>query len=427
MDQERIYGNHVGIVINNEDPEKRNRIQIFVPYISATLYDDWNAASLDIEIGPGSFDKIDAKILARLKLGLPWAEAALPVFGGNGSVSFNKQSKAQIIRSPVSAQSPPFRSGVNLDESGKQIISSTSSALIQTGPNTAAQTTDKEGATIKTSEYGNYKGENAGDINSLFGIGARGMLQTGDVAMTTDSKIYQQLSSAVGKKLEYGDVVEINGQKLRFADTGSSDLTNRNVIDYYKSTSNGAEVDSIMAATRNVTVDSGSVKYVGKETIDRVPSDLDNWIKNAQSSGAFKDVMESNGLVLRKGAYGYPSGYRNEKKDWPQLLAEVNSKMGNKGNAAVLSKYGPSGTGYTSSTAQTDSSSLKSSSFKPLKRDPSAIHANSSYNNISAPGGVHSKPQIGTMVWVFFFGGNVMKPVYFAGVSEPQSIGRSLG
>lgn len=427
MNNEPVYGNHIGVVVSNEDPEGRNRVQVFVPYVSTTLFDDWNAKQVDIEIGPGTFDKIDAKILARLKLNLPWAEAALPMFGGNGSVSYNKNQEPIVTRSPVISTTPNNKETVFLNQSGAQTISENiPSRLINGG--VSSSTASNSAIHIKPSMYGNFVGENAGDINSLFGVGAAGMLQTGDVALSEKSQIYKDLSLAVGKNLQLGDTLEINGQKLRFADKGSSDLEQMNIIDYYKSTSNGSEVDMLISATKSVPINSNTVRIITSEPISPVPSDLNSWINNAKSTGAFEKVMISNGLELRKGSYGYPRGYNGIKKDWSTLLAEVNNQMGNKGNANVLTKYGPAGSGFKAETLSNNNDTTPAaSSFKPLQYDPSAALARGSYNNITTPGGVHSKPQIGTMVWVFFYGGDTMRPVYFAGVSEPQSIGRSAG
>ena len=89
---EKYYGNYLGIIVQNNDPEHRGRVKIFVPHISATLYSNWNADGLDkLFKFPGNDDKQSDlnKALGDLKATLPWAEAAGPLFGGNASGRYN--------------------------------------------------------------------------------------------------------------------------------------------------------------------------------------------------------------------------------------------------------------------------------------------------------------------------------------------------
>jgi hypothetical protein len=46
-------------------------------------------------------------------------------------------------------------------------------------------------------------------------------------------------------------------------------------------------------------------------------------------------------------------------------------------------------------------------------------------HDIRTPHGVNSTPMPGSMVWVFFHGGDIQKPIYFASVTEPNSMGRN--
>ena len=38
-------GNYLGIVVQNNDPLKKGRVKVFIPHLSATLYENW--ADLD--------------------------------------------------------------------------------------------------------------------------------------------------------------------------------------------------------------------------------------------------------------------------------------------------------------------------------------------------------------------------------------------
>lgn len=78
------YGNYLGMVINNNDPEYRGRIQVFVPHIMPTLYEGWNEKGEDIKIncvGDNMPSGLSSEIIKKLRTILPWAEAASPIVG----------------------------------------------------------------------------------------------------------------------------------------------------------------------------------------------------------------------------------------------------------------------------------------------------------------------------------------------------------
>lgn len=89
------YNNiYMGIVIQNNDPEHRGRVKVFIPHIAATLYKDWNETfqdGLDKHfVFPDKETNPDLdKVLQYLKETLPWAECAMPVFGGSASGRYN--------------------------------------------------------------------------------------------------------------------------------------------------------------------------------------------------------------------------------------------------------------------------------------------------------------------------------------------------
>ncbi len=82
---------YLGIIIQNNDPEKRGRVKVYVPHISANVYNKWMQDKLDKKFKfPGS--NIDADltpILEDLKIILPWAETAAPLTSENTSGRFN--------------------------------------------------------------------------------------------------------------------------------------------------------------------------------------------------------------------------------------------------------------------------------------------------------------------------------------------------
>jgi hypothetical protein len=76
--------NYLGMVIDNNDPEFRGRIQVFIPHIMPALYEGWNKDGKDITIncvGDNMPQGLTSEIVDRLKKILPWAEAASPIVG----------------------------------------------------------------------------------------------------------------------------------------------------------------------------------------------------------------------------------------------------------------------------------------------------------------------------------------------------------
>jgi hypothetical protein len=84
-------GNYLGIVIQNNDPQKRGRIKVFVPHVSPTIYKDWTEVAKDKKfkfLGKNINSDI-TDILEDLKKILPWAECAAPLAGESSSGRYN--------------------------------------------------------------------------------------------------------------------------------------------------------------------------------------------------------------------------------------------------------------------------------------------------------------------------------------------------
>lgn len=93
MKRDSVYGNHIGIVVNQEDPEYRGRVQIYIPYLTNTVYAGWNETLTDKKfknIGGGG--DLTPEVVEKLKNVLPWAECAAPIFGGGTSATYNSST-----------------------------------------------------------------------------------------------------------------------------------------------------------------------------------------------------------------------------------------------------------------------------------------------------------------------------------------------
>ena len=91
----QYYGNYLGICINNIDPERRGRVQIFIPHIMPSLYEEWNKEGKDITIecvGNNLPNGLSKPLIDKLIKILPWAEGALPVVGTSVAGSYNPET-----------------------------------------------------------------------------------------------------------------------------------------------------------------------------------------------------------------------------------------------------------------------------------------------------------------------------------------------
>ena len=90
------YGNVIGIVVQNNDPQKRGRVKVFIPYISLNLYDNWDNLNVD-----KSFNKLSdpyiKDVIDKIKDRLPWANCASPIIGEVGSSYYDSYNKKTLF------------------------------------------------------------------------------------------------------------------------------------------------------------------------------------------------------------------------------------------------------------------------------------------------------------------------------------------
>lgn len=95
----KLLGNYLGIVVQNNDPQQRGRIKVFVPHLSPSVYSKWLETKNDKKfkfVGKNINSSI-TEIIDDLKLCLPWAECASPIAGESASGRFNYYKKAGSI------------------------------------------------------------------------------------------------------------------------------------------------------------------------------------------------------------------------------------------------------------------------------------------------------------------------------------------
>jgi hypothetical protein len=92
---EKYDGMYIGIVVQNNDPEKRGRIKAYVPHVNAGVYENWYGVKKDksFRFVGRNIDSDLGDILADLKTILPWSEQAAPLAGQVSTGRYNAYNK----------------------------------------------------------------------------------------------------------------------------------------------------------------------------------------------------------------------------------------------------------------------------------------------------------------------------------------------
>jgi len=80
---------YIGLVVNNKDPRKKGRVQVFIPHITNNLYTGWNDNNENIKFRTLDSSVFTPEITQRLIDVLPWAEVSMPFFGGGTGAPVN--------------------------------------------------------------------------------------------------------------------------------------------------------------------------------------------------------------------------------------------------------------------------------------------------------------------------------------------------
>lgn len=141
----KFYGNYVGIVIQNDDPERCGKVKVFVPHITASVYKKWveNKNNKRFRFPGGNLDQTIqqtltgegfnqtehlSQIIEDLKLVLPWAHCAAPLTSEDSSGRYNSYNDfagisdsnfySTFSQSTSSAADTPGKAGLFYEKNG---------------------------------------------------------------------------------------------------------------------------------------------------------------------------------------------------------------------------------------------------------------------------------------------------------------------
>ena len=120
----QYLGNYLGIVIQNNDPEKRGRVKVYVPHISPTIYETVKRDNKDKFfkfMGDNISTDLSSGLVEELKSILPWSEVVMPVSSGTTGkyINFNKDASiSDSNRVETSTPSEPTGTKYQLNSDG---------------------------------------------------------------------------------------------------------------------------------------------------------------------------------------------------------------------------------------------------------------------------------------------------------------------
>jgi len=365
---EPIKGIHLGLVVSSSpDPEGRNRVQVWVPHLSNTLYGPLNQKLKDVKFkGPEDLNTIDKDILITLQTTLPWAEYGAPLFGGS-SGAFNTATGQTAVNSGSTFQgsgnAAPFlpTASANMKTDGTKpatpsagviTASRTQPTLTQRGISFASGIINLALPDGTTKQY---------PFNN--GGGGAGAIPAGNYTISNP-----QIRNTPG--------MVVDGVGYSF-----------NLSDIYDPAAGRNRTELRIHPDGGATGTAGCIGIVGDG--------------NTQSQ-FYKDL--NSVLAANGGVYNL-----NIVNDLPgDGTGKINDPDPTKPSVSTGSTSGAKGVVYPDRSA--------------------AVGCVPS--NVGTPGspvGTFSTPNGGTKVWVFFMGGDAQRPVYFAQSPNPGDVNALRG
>lgn len=394
---EPVYGYHVGLVVNDQDPEHRGRLQIFIPHISNTLYSDWNERVAQENIEDISFrtfeDGIFSKTMKkRLTDVLPWAEAAAPIFGGgtSGHVSASTGKASTVIESSI-------------DDGGDSTSPSRAQALTGAKGEATSPLTNNEKAdpaeAVRVADRATTEANASGDDIPE------------NIQINDDSSTPIRTIVAETTKYSFGTNV---GGPDSYNDSG----TNSGKGNYGKVVLGpGAAAASAGTGLSNGTILRNSTTRELVMIVDTSPQpnpNIDVW----RDPTLYDSARSVNGDTWE--IIGKTDTLPNNNDDLQSILSVFDGVIPEGNSAEYWLGEGTEAIAAATSTGEMMASDENGTSGKsvPNRRQYAGTRALPDTHEK----GYYSKPVVGAKVWVFFYGGDIQRPVYFASVLEANSV-----
>lgn len=445
----KYYGNYLGIVIGSgDDPENRNRIQVWIPHITNTLYDGWNnnpnIGNIDFFNFLQGNNTPNKELQDRIRNVLPWAECASPLFGGGSPVTQNLSNGQSSINSANT-----------LGESSRtSIFDDLTDPLLPVegddgGLNIAPEPPEPENEEIE--QGSSVASEDSGTVSDIAANNAKGSadglppvepeLPSGDYYPTpaTGNFPSSNVTGETPTKTPSIKAPVVNFDNLyrtarsttrgNCIDDGSTGLCLK-AVSVWSYVLTKDEYFLGDTKTNANAINTGRSEYFQDSKLydDRKP------LPNNYVPVVGDIVSDKNHIITylgndRNGNQLWYSDFKDrspsyyvENKGWnnPQLIrlnSDGQNLVGANPDLALSESYFDAVNQYQEdSPPQNESSLIEQDS---LATSTFASPVDGGYDGTSS--GTYSVPDVGSKVWVFFHGGDIQKPIYFAQSLDPVS------
>lgn len=403
----KYYGNYLGLVVNGSyaDPENRNRLQIWVPHVTNTLYLNWNSGNENGFEDKSIFDisngALDTNFLNRIRSSLPWAECASPLIG-RGSTYYRNEGTGTQSTDPSDGMLPnesgvldslelePPLSDLNAPDTvpSETPINFQSQQSVD---NSLARSDFDNSPPIQQSPAANINGDVSTEVTPITvprSFTKESNLNTKGADMNGLNPFFRQQLELMADeyKQKTGNTLNVQGPRSAFRTFQEQQQIRREYPD------------------RSASPGTSQHGYGG--AIDLNPSQVNE--------------LKSSGLLSKYGFWRPYDGTRLESRERQhiELVPEFWDKSKLSGTSGTSEWRGDRSNialrgGAENGFPIVQNTSIESSPSQPnYAYSGNAQTANGGYDGTAT--GTYSSPDVGAKVWVFFMGGDIQKPIYFA-------------
>ena len=374
----------IGLVINNQDPDNRGRVQVFIPQLT-NLYTDWNQNKENIKFRTLDSDIFSPEIIQRLSDVLPWADVASPFFGGGTASPVNTEMTEPI----------PSPTDEGLYESSDDVDFETPLDEMNILEPYGADTEIVDGMRIK-------KGVDVSGLDP----------RVKKFAQELSARLpYAVISSGQDGNHATGTYSHGNGYKVDIRmNGGSTKLTPEQKSELEITSAQLAAKNGLNVLVENDNTTNGHLDVGYNPTKDptySVRNGFSGFESTSRSQAAYYAIVKNNS---NKKAIGLST-----KQGEPEEIVE-----------APLPEQDPSSAGEEVdlvAMADSDKEQKEEQNDTPvvINRDvvPPASTTSAAYAGSSL--GMFSTPQAGAKAYVMFLGGNPMRPIVVGCFTEPKN------
>jgi hypothetical protein len=374
---QKASGIHIGLVVNTLDPELRSRVQVFVPHMSTTIYKGWNENLEDISFKTFDDSIFKGDIKERILTVLPWAEPAVPIWGG---------ATGAPVYTDIGSPSPiptdkNIKNASNTSSSGGNTSPDNRTVATNDGINNAQGKFDGSTSGLNSSSGGLSCGSGVSQISlqQAHDINANAVANSGLVGYVPKDGANYGITK--GSKEEWTAHFDRQMQSESTVSRGSISVNDK----FTESDGSvSAGLYSMSVGERGLTADS-----------------INDPCANANAAiGMSADLIKGDGVIAGKTSDGKWLGQA-------RYFGPVR-----RGELALNGAQPEVVDGATQSSQNV---------FRRTNMGSTAIGS----INGSRPGGpmgIFSPPHVGAKVWVFFHGDDIQRPVYFANVYEYNNV-----